>query len=61
MLLRPAGDDNRLIDHVMLKGFTGQPTATRVVDGTVSAESCAVDLSTSAVSDHYGVSVTVAP
>lgn len=51
-------DDNRLIDHVLLKG--GEATAaSRILDGTVSAESCAVDLSTAALSDHYGVSVTV--
>jgi len=52
-------EDNALIDHVMLKGFTDY-SATRAIDGTVSADSCAVDLSVSAVSDHYGVSVTAA-
>jgi endonuclease/exonuclease/phosphatase family metal-dependent hydrolase len=52
-------DDNRLIDHVLLKGPVEATAATRILDQTVSADSCAYDLSTSALSDHYGVSVTV--
>ncbi|MEZ4237456.1 MAG: endonuclease/exonuclease/phosphatase family protein [Myxococcota bacterium] len=52
-------DDNRLIDHVLLQGEVEATGATRILDQTVSAESCAYDLSTSALSDHYGVSVTL--
>ena len=59
LLIGPDDDDNRLIDHVMVSGFEGEYAATRIIDGEVTASSCGPDLSTSAVSDHYGVSVTV--
>jgi endonuclease/exonuclease/phosphatase family metal-dependent hydrolase len=60
-LLAPSADDddNRLIDHVLTRGGATGTAATRILDGTISADSCAVDLSTSALSDHYGVQVTV--
>lgn len=53
-------NDDRLIDHVLLKGVEAT-AATRVLDGTITADSCAFDLSVAALSDHYGVSVTVQP
>lgn len=52
-------DDGRLIDHVMLKGPIAADSVARILDQEVSAESCAVDLSTSALSDHYGVSAVL--
>lgn len=59
LIAGPDDDDNRLIDHVLLRGPVTATAATRTLDGTVTADSCAVDLTTSALSDHYGVSVTV--
>lgn len=55
----PDDNDDRLIDHVMLQGAVEATAATRILDETVTADSCAVDLSTAALSDHYGISVTV--
>jgi endonuclease/exonuclease/phosphatase family metal-dependent hydrolase len=52
-------DDNRLIDHVMTQGELQASEASRLLDQSVSADSCAVDLSTAALSDHYGVQVTL--
>jgi endonuclease/exonuclease/phosphatase family metal-dependent hydrolase len=47
-----------LIDHVMTRGMTAS-AAGRILDGEIVAESCSVDLSTSALSDHYGITVTL--
>lgn len=59
LIASPDDDDDRLIDHVMMKGPLEATEAARILDGTVSAESCSVDLTTSALSDHYGVQVTL--
>ena len=59
-----SGDDNddRVIDHVMLKGFAGEATPSRILDQTVSGvESCGAPIDPAALSDHYGVQVTVQP
>lgn len=58
-----SGDDSddRIIDHVMLKGFAGEKTAGRILEQTVTAESCGVPIDPAALSDHYGVSVTAGP
>jgi endonuclease/exonuclease/phosphatase family metal-dependent hydrolase len=50
--------DDVLIDHVLTTGMTAS-AATRILDGEISADSCSVDLSTSALSDHYGIQVTL--
>lgn len=52
--------DDVLIDHVLTWGMEAS-AATRILDGEVSAETClaGVDLSTSALSDHYGIQVTI--
>lgn len=47
-----------LIDHVLTVGMTAS-AATRILDGEISADSCAYDLSTAALSDHYGIAVTL--
>ena len=49
---------DRVIDHVMLRGF-GAATATRMLDGfDTTASSCDDVIDPSSLSDHYGVSVT---
>jgi endonuclease/exonuclease/phosphatase family metal-dependent hydrolase len=50
--------DDELIDHVLTRGVEAT-AATRILDGEISADSCSVDLSTSALSDHYGIEVTL--
>lgn len=59
LIASPDDNDDRLIDHVMLKGALEATAASRILDETISADSCAVDLSTAAISDHYGVKVTL--
>lgn len=58
-----SGDDgdSRLIDHVMLKGFAGPNTSSRVLDETVAAETCGTPIDPAALSDHYGVQVVATP
>lgn len=60
-LLASADDDtSRLIDHVMTKGALSATDATRILDSTVTADSCAMPgVTTLALSDHYGVEVTL--
>ncbi len=47
-----------LIDHVMLDGFDGATSSTRVLDEEVTIETCGTQIP-GAHSDHYGVSVTI--
>ena len=49
-----------LIDHVLLDGFAGTTSATRVLDDVITIESCGLAIP-GAYSDHYGVSVTITP
>ena len=49
-----------LIDHVMLAGFAGSTSSTRVLDEEVTIETCGLSIP-GAHSDHYGVSVTIQP
>lgn len=50
-------ETGKLIDHVLVRGFEGKPTANRELDGTLKTQTCgqAIDAN---YSDHYGVSVT---
>lgn len=59
LIAGPDDDTGRLIDHVMLKGPIEAESATRILEQDVSADSCYVDLSTTALSDHYGVSAVL--
>ena len=60
-ILAAQGEDTDvLIDHVMVSGLEAT-AATRILDQEVAAESCSADLSTSALSDHYGIEVTLRP
>jgi endonuclease/exonuclease/phosphatase family metal-dependent hydrolase len=53
-------DDNRVIDHVMVKGFSAVEGSERVLDGDLpGVESCGDSFEPGALSDHYGVSTTV--
>jgi endonuclease/exonuclease/phosphatase family metal-dependent hydrolase len=56
---RADDSDPILIDHVMFDGVDGDKTATRVLEDAVDVTSCGEPI-TGALSDHYGVSVTVA-
>lgn len=60
ILTQDGATEDVLIDHVLTTG-TVASAATRILDGTVEASTCVdgVDLSTSALSDHYGISVTL--
>ncbi len=49
-----------LIDHVMLDGFAGATSSTRVLDDEITVETCGTFIP-GAHSDHYGVSVTIQP
>ena len=49
-----------LIDHVMLAGWEGSTSSTRVLDEAVTIETCGNQVP-GAHSDHYGVSVTITP
>ncbi len=52
-------DDNRIIDHVMLRGWSAFPANARVLDQTLpGTESCGESFDPGALSDHYGVSTT---
>lgn len=49
-----------LIDHVLIDGFGGTTSATRVLDEEIPIETCGAEVP-GAYSDHYGVSVTITP
>jgi endonuclease/exonuclease/phosphatase family metal-dependent hydrolase len=52
-------DGSVLIDHVFIRGFSApETTSARVLDQSIVVPICDVD-TPSALSDHYGVSVTV--
>ena len=49
---------DRVIDHVMLRGFAGNHVASRILDSfDTTAESCGEVTDPSSLSDHYGVQV----
>ena len=50
----------RLIDHVLLRGFEGDTVVDRVFDKDMDIQSCDTDIP-GALSDHYGVSVSISP
>ena len=50
-------DDNRVIDHIFVKGHT-TATASRVLDEGITTESCGEPLDGN-LSDHYGVQIDV--
>jgi endonuclease/exonuclease/phosphatase family metal-dependent hydrolase len=53
--------EDRVIDHVMLRGFGAVSAAGRMLDALdSSAETCGTLIDPAPLSDHYGVSVTVA-
>ncbi len=52
--------EEKLIDHVMLSGFAGETTSARILDQEITSERCGVEIP-AALSDHYGVSVTIEP
>jgi len=53
-------DDSRIIDHVLVRGFSEVLEADRILDGSLpGTESCGTDYGDGALSDHYGVAVTV--
>lgn len=51
-------EDNRVIDHVMFRGFDKAISAERLLDQPLDTELCGAAI-TANYSDHYGVSVTV--
>ncbi|MEM9692266.1 MAG: endonuclease/exonuclease/phosphatase family protein [Myxococcota bacterium] len=51
-------DESVVIDHVFVRNISGSTSAARVLDGAVDVETCG-ETSSSALSDHYGVSVTI--
>ena len=53
------GDAGRVIDHVFIEGFEGQPSAELVLTDEIEVERCEEPF-TAAYSDHYGVRVTIA-
>ena len=52
------GDAGRVIDHVLIDGFEGQPSAELVLTDELEVERCGEPF-TAAYSDHYGVRVTI--
>jgi endonuclease/exonuclease/phosphatase family metal-dependent hydrolase len=59
LILGEAGDDNRIIDHVLLSGFEGEASGELVLTEEIEVERCEEPF-TAAYSDHYGLRVTVA-
>lgn len=60
-LLAGSADDDasRVIDHVMLRGFSATGATGRVLDQTLAGtESCGTSFDPGALSDHYGVTTT---
>ncbi|MEM6787217.1 MAG: endonuclease/exonuclease/phosphatase family protein [Myxococcota bacterium] len=57
-LLGNDDDESVVIDHVFLRNLEGATTASRVLDGEIQVEVCD-ETGPSALSDHYGVSVTI--
>lgn len=51
-------EEGVVIDHVLLEGFEGTATATRVLDEVVDVETCGETID-GALSDHYGVRIAV--
>ena len=52
-------DDDRIIDHVMFRGWSAYPANARVLDQELpGTESCGDTFDPGALSDHYGVSTT---
>ncbi len=61
-LVGASPDDNvsRVIDHILVKGFSGTVSTGRILDGLdTTAESCGDVTDPSPLSDHYGVEATV--
>jgi len=61
-LLAGSADDDasRIIDHVLVQGFSEVVSAERVLDSPLpDTESCGVAYDPAALSDHYGVAATV--
>jgi len=54
------GGQPSIIDHVLVRGFSGASSATRILDESVTIEVCEESV-TSVLSDHYGVEVTLTP
>jgi endonuclease/exonuclease/phosphatase family metal-dependent hydrolase len=49
-----------LIDHILLKGFDGTGSPTRVFDQEITTISCDAEIP-AALSDHYGLETTLTP
>lgn len=54
------GGEGHILDHVLVKGFEGESSASRVLDEGAQIRVCEEDTA-GALSDHYGVSVTLTP
>jgi endonuclease/exonuclease/phosphatase family metal-dependent hydrolase len=58
LIMGEAGDDNRVIDHVLHSGLEGDASVERILTDEIEVERCGAPI-TAAYSDHYGVSVTI--
>ncbi|MCP4810322.1 MAG: hypothetical protein GY913_04830 [Proteobacteria bacterium] len=56
--LNSEDSDDRVIDHVLLRDLKADATASRILDETIDVDSCDT-VSDGALSDHYGVEVTL--
>ena len=56
--LNSEDSEDRVIDHVLLRDVDADATASRILDQAIDVESCG-EVSTGALSDHYGVEVTL--
>lgn len=54
------GGEPSIIDHVLVRGFSGASNPIRILDHGVTIEVCDEPVE-SVLSDHYGVEVTLAP
>jgi endonuclease/exonuclease/phosphatase family metal-dependent hydrolase len=54
------GGDPHILDHVLVKGFSGAPATRRILDEGATIDVCD-EVTQGALSDHYGVEVTLTP